>query len=90
MMKNYGGKFCEGFTAINASLHKNALLFDDEFIQRVIDAYKPFFDSILSIDYNALPKLPEEYKDVVSVGKIPRRLVLSLFRESLGVSSNNQ
>ena len=84
MMKKHGEKFCENFTEINASLHKNALYFDDEFIRRVVGSYDPFFELILNVDYSSLPKIPEKYKDVVSVGRIPRQLVVNLFRRSLG------
>ncbi len=85
IMKENGKKFCEYFLEINSSLHKNALFFDDEFIRGVVDAYDPFFKLILNIDYNSLPRLPEEYKDVVVVGRIPRHFVVKLFREALGV-----
>ena len=84
-MKKHGRMFCENFTEINSSLHKHALFFDDEFMQKVTDAYDPFFGLILSIDYNSLPELPEKYKDVVSVGRIPRSRIVNLFRKSLGV-----
>ncbi len=90
MMKKHGNAFCENFTEINASLHKNALYFDDEFIKSVTDAYDPFFHLVLSVDYNAVPILPEQYKDAVSVGRIPRKLVVNLFRKSLGVLPNGQ
>ena len=90
VMRRHGAKFCEHFIAINASLHKNALFFDDRFIRRVIDAYDPFFKLVNCVDYTSLPKLPEQYKDVVSVGKIPRKLVVDLFRKSLGVLPDGQ
>ena len=84
-MKKHGRLFCERFTEINSSLHKNALFFDDEFIRQVREAYDPFFQLILHLDYNSLHKLPDQYKDVVSVGRIPRELIVDLFRRSLGV-----
>ena len=85
LMKKHGRTFCESFTEINASLHKNALFFDDKFIRKVVDAYDPCFKLILNVDYNSLPKLPEQYKDVVAVGRVPRQIVIDLFRNSLGV-----
>lgn len=88
IMKKHGRIFCEKFTEINASLHKNALFFDAEFIRQITDAYDLFFELILSIDYDCLQKLPEEYKDVVSAGRIPRHIVVNLFRKSLGVIDN--
>ena len=71
----------------HASLHKNTLFFDEEFIRQVREAYNPFFQLALYIDYNSLPKLPDQYKDVVSVGRYPRQLIVDLFRRSLGVST---
>ena len=90
LMKKRGRNFCESFTEINASLHKNALFFDDKFIRQVIEAYDPFFKLILNVDYNSLPKLPEQYKDVVAAGRVPRQIVIELFRKSLGVFQDDQ
>lgn len=81
-----GVEFCESFTEINAMLHKNALYFDDEFVESVIDAYKPFFDTILAFDETQIPAMPDEFKDLVTVGQTPRRSVINLFRTTLGVN----
>ena len=83
-----GVEFCESFTEINAMLHKNALYFDDTFIEDVINAYKPFFDTILAFDETQIPVMPDEFKDVVTVGQTPRRSVINLFRTALGVNRN--
>ena len=85
MMENHGMAFRETFLEINASLHKNALIFDDEFIRQVTDAYRPFFELILNFNYDDIPKLPEEYEDVASAGRIPRSSIVKIFRRSLGV-----
>lgn len=80
-----GLEFCEAFTEINAMFHKNALYFDDQFIEDIRQAYKPFFDVILNMDTSNPPAFPEDYKDLVSVGQTPRQSVIALFRGALGV-----
>jgi len=84
-MKKRGLEFCKMFIEINSMLHKNALYFDNTFIERVINAYKPFSDTILAFEYNDIPNMPEEFKDIIMVGKVPRRTVIDLFRVVLGV-----
>jgi len=84
-MEERGFEFCDRFLKINSTLHRNALFFDDSFINGVIDAYKPFFDIILNFDYNQIPIMPEEFKDVVTVGRIPRHAIIDKFRAVLGV-----
>ncbi len=49
-METRGVEFRERFLKINSTLHRNALFFDDSFIDAVIDAYKPFFDLIQILD----------------------------------------
>lgn len=80
-----GLEFCKAYTEINAVLHKNALYFDDQFIEDILKAYKPFFDVILDIGESEPPAFPDDFKDIVNVGKTPRRSVISLFRGALGV-----
>lgn len=82
-----GIDFCDAFTEINAMLHKNALYFNENFIDEIRNAYKPFFDIILYLDKDNLPEFPDEFKDVVTVGQVPRRSVISLFRATLGVET---
>ena len=83
-----GMEFCELFTEINAMLHENALYFNENFVDEIISAYKPFFDIILNLDEDNLPKFPDEFKDVVTVGQAPRRSVIALFRVTLGVETS--
>ena len=82
-----GLEFCEAYTEINSMLHRNALYFDDQFIEETRKAYNPFFDVILSMGDSELPKFPEEFKEIVNVGQAPRKSVISLFREALGVQN---
>ncbi|MCP8687771.1 hypothetical protein [Marinobacterium sedimentorum] len=82
---NRGLEFCEAFTEINAMLHKNALYFDDQFIEGVLNVYKPFFDEILNMDETNPPPFPNEYIDIIEIGQKPRQSVISLFRRALGV-----
>lgn len=82
-----GLEFCETFTEINAMLHKNALYFDDQFIEDIRQAYKPFVDLILNMDILNPPVFPEDYKDLVSTGQAPRQSVIALFRGALGVEN---
>lgn len=85
-MKERGKEFCERYLKINATLHRNAIFFDEEFIAAVRAAYEPFFDVIVRLDYEQLPPMPEEYEDVVETGRAPRRAVIAPFRELLGVT----
>jgi len=80
-----GMEFCEVYTEINAMLHKNALYFDDQFIEKISNAYKPFFDVILEIGESEPPEFPNEFKEIVTVGQTPRKSIISLFRGTLGV-----
>jgi hypothetical protein len=84
-MEKCGLGFCEKFIKINATLHRNALFFDDSFIEGITGAYRPFFDTILALDYGQIPTMPEEFKDVVTVGRTPRLAVIDKFRAVLGV-----
>lgn len=88
-MEESGKKFCEAYLKINSTLHKNAIFFKEDFIQAIRNAYEPFFHTILELDYDNPPSIPEEFKDVVEAGSIPRRAVIELFRAMLGVSSTN-
>lgn len=83
--KKRGLEFCEVFTEMNAMLHRNALYFDERFIDEITGAYKPFFDVILDLDEEHPPAFPDDFKDVVTAGQSPRRSVISLFRAALGV-----
>lgn len=82
-----GIEFCEAFTEINAMLHKNALYFDENFIEEIRSAYKPLFDVILNLNEENPGMFPDEFKDVVTVGQSPRRSVIALFRNALGVGA---
>ncbi len=68
-------------------LHKNALYFDDQFIENIGNAYKPFFDLILNMGESKPPEFPDEFKEIVTVGQSPRKSVISLFRGALGVKN---
>lgn len=83
--KKRGLEFCEAFTEINAMLQKNAVYFDDQFIEGVRGAYNPFFDKILYLDTDNPPPFPDEYADIIEKGQEPRQSVISLFRGALGV-----
>lgn len=83
-----GLEFCEAYAEINAMFHKNALYFDESFIEQITKAYKPHFDMILSIGESEPPEFPNEYKDIVTVGQTPRKSMITLFRRTLGVESN--
>lgn len=83
-----GLEFCEAFTEISAMLQKNALYFDDQFIEGVRSAYKPFFDEILYMDKRNPPPFPDEYIDIIEKGQEPRQSVISLFRQALGVEAH--
>jgi hypothetical protein len=85
-MNKRGLEFCEKFTNINATLHRNALFLDDAFIEGIREAYRPFFDMILELDYNNLPVMPDQFKEVVTVGQAPRKAVIDKFRAALGVA----
>lgn len=85
-MEKRGEEFCGRYLRINATLHKNAIFFKEEFTEAIRAAYQPFFEAITAIDYNALPPIPEQYKDVVESGRAPRRAVVALFRSTLGVT----
>jgi len=80
-----GVEFCEKYTEINAILHKNALYFDNVFIQKITESYKPIFETIMSFDDNNIPAFPEKFKDIITAGQEPRSSVIALFREMLGV-----
>lgn len=80
-----GIEFCEKFSEINATLHQNALYFDETFIEKIKKSYKPFVETIMQFDENNIPDLPEQYKDIVNAGQEPRSSVINLFREHLGV-----
>lgn len=82
-----GLEFCELYTEINAMLHENALYFDDQFIEEIGVAYKPFFEVILSMGESEPHDFPDEFKEIVSVGQTPRKSVISLFRGALGVQN---
>jgi hypothetical protein len=84
-MEERGFEFCERFLKINSTLHRNALFFDDSFIEEITGAYKPFVDTILNFDYNSIPIMPKELKELVTVGRIPRRAIINKFRALLGV-----
>lgn len=86
-MKKRGAQFLEKFTNINAMLHKNAVFFEQSFIEQITGAYRPFFDTLMEFDFEDIPQLPEEMKDVVTVGKTPRLEVVDSFRAMLGVES---
>lgn len=85
-----GVDFCESYLKINATLHRNAMFFEDAFIEGVRSAYQPFFDTILALDYNDPPAMPDAYKDVVNAGRAPRRDVIDKFRAILGVAPSGQ
>lgn len=87
-MEQRGQDFCERYLTINASLHRNAIFFDDAVIEAVRAAYTPFFDVIVDLNYEQLPAMPEEFKDVVEAGRAPRRSVVAVFRKMLGVSAS--
>ncbi len=80
-----GIEFCEKYTEINSILHKNALYFDDVFIQKIRDSYHTIADTILSFDEDGIPEFPEELRDIITAGQVPRTSVIELFRETLGV-----
>lgn len=86
--RDHGMEFCEKFTEINAELHKNALYFGDDFIQKIIDAYHPFFQLILSIDRENPPEFPDSFHDAITTGKTPRISVINIFRNALGVANS--
>lgn len=89
LMEKHGEEFCERYLKINSTVHKNAIFFDESFIEAVRAAYTPFFDVIVKLDYQQPPPMPEEFKDVVDTGGAPRRAVVALFRTALGVSASN-
>jgi len=93
-----GLEFCEAFTEINVMLLKSSLYFDDQFIDGVRNSYKPYFDLIHNMDTSSPPDFPEEYKNFISgyldeyenlipQEQEPRKSVVSLFREALGVGA---
>ncbi len=86
-MRVRGEAFCEKYLYINSVMHKKALYFDDQFIESVLGAYKPYFDRVLELNYNQLSLMPEEFHDVVNKGREPRREVIDMFRKALGVTS---
>lgn len=83
--KKRGLEFCEAFTEINAMLHKNALYFDDQFIEGVRGAYNPLFYEILNMDTSNPPPFPDKYAEIIEKGQQPRKSMISLFRRALGV-----
>jgi len=85
LMESRGGEFCKGYTEINAELHRNALYFEESFMEAIGRAYSPIFDEIIALDYENPPDLPERYKDIVNAGKAPRLAVINEFRKLLGV-----
>ena len=85
-MEKRGGEFCERYLKINSTLHRNAIYFDEEFTEAVRTAYSPYFDVIVTLDYDQPPPIPEEFKDIVESGRAPRRAVVTLFRTMLGVT----
>ncbi len=82
-----GRQYCEKFTEINANLHKNAIWFDDTFIEEIGAAFKPFSDRIVSMDWEEIPAFPKEFENLVEVGQAPRRSVVGAFRAILGVTA---
>jgi hypothetical protein len=86
-MQKRGEQFCDRYLSINATLHRNAIFFDDQFVENVLGAYKPIFDMILEFDYSDPPPIPEEYKRVVEAGRAPRKTVVEMFRGVLGVAA---
>jgi hypothetical protein len=88
-MEKRGQEFCERYLRINSTLHRNVIFFDEGFTDAVRSAYAPFFDAIVNLEYDQLPPIPEEFKNVVEAGRAPRRAVVALFRTVLGVTEKS-
>ncbi len=77
--------YLETYIEINALVHQNSLYLSDDFVEGIRAAYQPLFDEILEILKGDIPELPEKYKDIVRAGQAPRKEVVELFRQALGV-----
>lgn len=92
LIRDRATKFCEKYLAMNASLHKNELFLDDEIIDEIICAYKPFFDLAINAmesgkpDEYLIASLPDTMEDIIGLGDEPRKRAVKVFKRISGMT----
>lgn len=92
--KERAERFCERYTALNATLHKNEIFLNAEIVSEIRGIYKPFFDTSMEClreqegafdDFRN--ELPETMEEISAAADEPRKKVVRIFREVAGIDS---